>query len=262
MPRFGANIRYMFKEYDVPERFVQAARCGFKGVEIGDPYACKAIDVARWLTDNDLTMIQILTPHDWAAGELGLATLPGREADFREAVKRGIEYASRIDSTMLHPAIGAMPNGEPYERTWLRCVDNLRWACEEAKKAGLPLTFEPVSRARFPDYFIHTLDEGLQLIKQVGHDNLKLCFDTYHVQMEEGAISANLDRYWPWIGHFQCGNPPGRHEPGVGELNLQHYFDIIDAKGWAGWIACEYTPSGNTLDSLAWGAPFGLGKPQ
>ncbi len=35
MPRFEANIRWMFKEFDMPERFVQAARCGFKGVEHG-----------------------------------------------------------------------------------------------------------------------------------------------------------------------------------------------------------------------------------
>ena len=92
----------MFKEYDMPERFVQAARCGFKGVEHGDPYAWKAKDVARWLTDNGLVMVQILTPQDWAAGELGLVTMPGREADFRDAVKRGIDYAGEVGSELLH----------------------------------------------------------------------------------------------------------------------------------------------------------------
>ena len=115
--------------------------------------------------------------------------------------------------------------------------------------------------ARFPEFFIHTLDEGVQLIKDVGRDNLKLCFDTYHVQMEEGALSANLERTWPWIGHLQLGNPPGRNEPGVGELNLQHYFDLVDRKGWKGWIGCEYTPSTHTLDSLGWGAAYGIEKP-
>ena len=261
MPRFEANIRWMFKEYDMPERFVQAARCGFKGVEHGDPYAWKAKDVARWLTDNGLVMVQILTPQDWAAGELGLVTMPGREADFRDAVKRGIDYAGEVGSELLHPAIGGTPKGEARDRTWARAVANLCYACDEGKKAGLTLAIEPVCSARFPEFFIHTLDEGIQLIKDVGRDNLTLCFDTYHVQMEEGALSANLERTWPWIGHLQIGNPPDRHEPGVGELNLQYYFDLVDKKGWKGWIGCEYVPSTHTLDSLGWGAAYGIKKP-
>jgi hydroxypyruvate isomerase len=261
MPRFEANIRWMFKEYGMPERFVQAARCGFKGVEHGDPYAWKAKDVARWLTDNGLVMVQILTPQDWAAGELGLVTMPGREADFRDAVKRGIDYAGEVGSKLLHPAIGGTPKGEARDRTWARAVANLCYACDEGKKAGLTLAIEPVCSARFPEFFIHTLDDGIQLIKDVGRDNLKLCFDTYHVQMEEGALSANLERTWPWIGHLQLGNPPDRHEPGVGELNLQYYFDMVDKKGWKGWIGCEYVPSTHTLDSLGWGAAYGIKKP-
>ena len=251
----------MFKEYDMPERFVQAARCGFRGVEHGDPYAWKAKEVARWLTDNGLVMVQILTPQDWAAGELGLVTMPGREADFRDAVKRGIDYAGEVGSELLHPAIGGTPKGEARDRTWARAVANLCYACDEGKKAGLTLAIEPVCSARFPEFFIHTLDEGIQLIKDVGRDNLKLCFDTYHVQMEEGALSANLERTWPWIGHLQLGNTPDRHEPGVGELNLQYYFDMVDKKGWRGWIGCEYVPSTHTLDSLGWAAAYGIKKP-
>ena len=258
MPRFEANIRWMFKEYDMPERFVQAARCGFKGVEHGDPYAWKAKDVARWLTDNGLVMVQILTPQDWAAGELGLVTMPGREADFHDAVKRGIDYAGEVGSELLHPAIGGTPKGETRDRTWARAVANLCYACDEGKKAGLMLAIEPLCSARFPEFFIHTLDEGIQLIKDVGRDNLTLCFDTYHVQMEEGALSVNLERTWPWIGHLQLGNPPDRHEPGVGELNLQYYFDLVDKKGW---IGCECVPSTHTLDSLGWGAAYGIKKP-
>ena len=212
-------------------------------------------------THNGLVMVQILTPQDWAAGELGLVTMPGREADVRDAVKRGIDYAGEVGSELLHPAIGGTPKGEARDRTWARAVANLCYACDEGEKAGLTLAIEPVCSARFPEFFIHTLDEGIQLIKDVGRDNLTLCFDTYHVQMEEGALSVNLERTWPWIGHLQLGNPPGRHEPGVGELNLQYYFDLVDKKGWKGWIGCEYVPSTHTLDSLGWGAAYGIKKP-
>jgi hydroxypyruvate isomerase len=261
MPRFNANIRWLFKEYDGPQRFVMAARCGFKGVEHGDPYEWKARDVATWLADNGLEMVQILTPQNWAGGETGLATLPGREGDFRDAVRRGIDYAVEIKCKLLHTAIGPLTASDSRERCWARLVDNLAHACDQARMTGLTVIIEPVCSARFADFFVHRLDEGVALIRDVGRDNLKLCFDTYHVQMEEGAISANLERVWPHVGHLQLGNPPGRNEPGVGELNLEHYFDLVDRLGWKGWIGCEYVSSGHTLDSLAWGAAYGIRKP-
>lgn len=262
MPRFNANLRWMFKEYEPTARFALAARCGFRGVEHADPYEWKAADVRRWLAVNGLTMVQILTPQDWAGGETGLATLPDRVADFRAAVTRGVDYAAEIGCVLLHTAVGPLPKGEDPKRCWARVVENLAHACDAGKKAGLTIIIEPVCSARFADFFIHRLDEGLALIRDVGRDNLKLCYDTYHVQMEEGAITANLERVWPHVGHLQMGNPPGRHQPGVGELDLQHYFDTVDRLGWGGWIGCEYTPHGHTLDSLAWGARYGIARPK
>ncbi len=94
----------------------------------------------------------------------------------------------------------------------------------------------------------------------MGRPNVKLCFDTFHVQSEEGALTERLKRVWPHVGHIQVGNVPGRHEPGTGEIHFPYLFEQIEALGWDGWIGCEYTPSGATLDTLQWGRPFGIGS--
>ena len=81
MPRFAANISMMFNEVAFLERFTTAAQAGFKGVEFLFPYACAPETVVQALTDAGLKNVLFnLPPGDWAAGERGLAALPGRES--------------------------------------------------------------------------------------------------------------------------------------------------------------------------------------
>ncbi|MFL6693697.1 MAG: TIM barrel protein, partial [Ramlibacter sp.] len=141
-------------------------------------------------------------------------------------------------------------------------IENIAWAADVAQAAGITLILEPCCRARFPQFLYHRIDEGVQVIQQVGRANVKLCFDTFHVQMEEGAIADRLQRAWPHLGHIQIGNVPGRHEPGPGEIHFAYLFQLMEKLGWDRWVGCEYTPSGHTLDSLAWGAPYGIRDPR
>ena len=67
-----------------------------------------------------------------------------------------------------------------------------------------------------------------------------------------GDLLRNLERLMPRIGHIQFADPPGRHEPGTGELNWPVLFTAIDRLGYRGWTSAEYFPTGNTADSLGW----------
>ena len=49
MPRFCANLNFLFTEVPLLERFAAAAKAGFKAVEIGNPYEASASDVAARL---------------------------------------------------------------------------------------------------------------------------------------------------------------------------------------------------------------------
>ncbi|VTU33013.1 Putative hydroxypyruvate isomerase YgbM [Variovorax sp. PBL-H6] len=259
MLRFDPNLRWLFTELPMLERYEAAAVAGFRGVEVAFPYEYPAKEVAARLASNGLELVQILSPFDWDAGERGLAALPGREQDFKASIRTAIDYAVQVGGPLIHVMPGKI--GPQLERA--RCMDlfleNIGWAADAARAAGLTLILEPCCRARFPDFLYHRIDEGVAVVKALGRENVKLCFDTFHIQMEEGAIADRLRAVWPHIGHIQVGNVPGRHEPGTGEIHFPYLLGLIEELGWQGWIGCEYTPSGPTLDTLGWGAPYGLG---
>ncbi|MES2183051.1 MAG: TIM barrel protein [Pseudomonadota bacterium] len=262
MLRFDPNLRWLFTEVPMLDRYAAAAAAGFRGVEVAFPYEHLAKDIAARLQDNGLQMVQILSPFDWNAGERGLAALPGKEAAFRASMHTAIDYAAAIGKPLVH----VMPGSITPQMDRGRCMDlfleNLGWAADAAKAAGLTLILEPCCRARFPDFLYHRIDEGVQVVKTLGRDNVKLCFDTFHIQMEEGAISDHLHAAWPHIGHIQVGNVPGRHEPGTGEIHFPYVLAQVEQLGWQGWIGCEYSPSGHTLDTLGWGEPYGIHDPR
>ncbi len=262
MLRFDPNLRWVFTEVPMSDRYAAAAAAGFRGVEVAFPYDVPARELAARLSDNGLTLVQILSPFDWDGGERGLAALPGREAAFRSSIESALGYAVQVGRPNIH----VMPGNIGPELDRARCrevfVENLIWAADQAKAAGVTLILEPCCRARFPQFLYHRLEEGIRVIEDVGRSNVKLCFDTFHVQTEEGSIADRLQAAWPHIGHIQVGNVPGRHEPGTGEIHFPYLFALIEKLGWDGWIGCEYTPSGPTLDTLGWGAPYGIRDPR
>ncbi|MES2384312.1 MAG: TIM barrel protein [Pseudomonadota bacterium] len=262
MLKFDPNLRWLFTEVPMLERYAAAAAAGFQGVEVAFPYDQPAKEIAARLQGNGLQLVQILSPFDWDGGERGMAALPGREEAFRASIHTAVDYAVQVGKPMIH----VMPGNMTPELDRRRCMDlflgNIGWAADLAKTAGITLILEPCCRARFPQFLYHRIDEGVEVVEALGRDNVKLCFDTFHIQMEEGAIADRLQAAWPHIGHIQVGNVPGRHEPGTGEIHFLYLLALIEKLGWDRWIGCEYTPSGHTLDTLGWGKPYGLRDPR
>src|SRR5262245_66329623 len=86
MPRFAANISTMFTDRPFAERIQAAAAAGFQAIECQFPYEVAAAELRARLADAGVELILLNTPPgDFAAGERGLAGLPGRDAEFRSA---------------------------------------------------------------------------------------------------------------------------------------------------------------------------------
>lgn len=256
MPRFCANLGFLFTEAAFEDRFERAARAGFSGVEYMFPYAQPAAELARLLRANGLQQVLFNLPAgDWAAGERGLAALPGREAEFREGVELAIDYARELGCTQVNALAGIpRPGLRPQEiRTTL--LGNLRHAASRLAAAGIRLLVEPInSRIDMPGFWIDSPRKALSLIESVAEPNLWLQYDVYHAQVMEGdlarTIEANLDR----IAHIQIADHPGRHEPGSGEINYPYLFALLDRIGYAGWVGCEYVPAAGSEAGLGWRA--------
>ena len=57
MPRFAANITFLFTELPFLDRFEAAARAGFRGVEFHYPYAVEPADIRQRLDAYGLTPV-------------------------------------------------------------------------------------------------------------------------------------------------------------------------------------------------------------
>ena len=112
MPRFAANLSMMYTEHAFLDRFAAAAADGFKAVEYLFPYEHAAAEIRARLDANGLAQALFnAPPGDWAAGERGMAALPGRQAEFRDALGRALEYAAVIGNDKIHVMAGLVPAG-------------------------------------------------------------------------------------------------------------------------------------------------------
>lgn len=257
MPKFAANLTMLFTELPFVERFQAAAEAGFKGVEYLFPYDFPAAVLAAELKKHGLTQVlHNLPAGDWAGGERGIAVLPERVEEFRAGVDRAIEYATALGCKQVNCLAGIVPAGACQNMARQTFVDNLRFAADKLKAAGIRLLIEPINTYDIPGFFLSRTAQALEIIDEVGSDNLFVQYDIYHAQRMEGELGNTIARNLPRFAHIQLADNPGRNEPGTGEINYPWLFAHIDLLGYTGWIGCEYKPAATTEAGLGWAAPY------
>jgi 2-dehydrotetronate isomerase len=255
MPRFAANLNFLFTELPLLDRFEAAAKAGFKAVESTNLYEASAPEVAARLNANGLTLaLHNMPAGDPAKGERGLAALPGREADFRVGIDTALRYADATGSRQVHVLAGVVHQGARRDVF----IANLRAAAKLAAGGGVDLLIEPINRRDIPGYFLNKTHEARSIIHEIGAPNIGLQFDLYHRQIEEGDVAAAIREFGPLARHYQVASPPDRGEPDAGEMNYRWLFQQIDASGFDGWIGCEYRPRGGTVEGLKWTMACGV----
>lgn len=253
MPRFAANLSMLYPQHDFLDRFAAAAADGFDAVEYLFPYEYRPEVLKQRLDDNGL--VQALfnaPPGDWAAGERGLVTLPGREQEFRQGFERALEYAAMLGNSNVHVMAGLLPSEAERARHHAVYLENLGYATTQAAKAGITVLLEPINTRDMPGFFLNRQDQAHAICREVGADNLKVQFDCYHCQIVEGDLASKLRRDFSGIGHIQIAGVPDRHEPDRGEVHYPFLFELLDELGYDGWVGCEYRPHGDTSAGLQW----------
>ncbi|ANH66806.1 hydroxypyruvate isomerase family protein [Mitsuaria sp. 7] len=267
MPRFAANLSFLYQELPFLDRFEAAARDGFTGVECLFPYDVPASELRARAEGQGLRVVLMNAPAgDWAAGERGLASVEGRGADFRDGIERALAYASTVAVPRVHVLAGLLPAGSDRDAAMARYEERLHWAAARAASAGIGLTIEPINPHDMPGYLLQRQDEAHAIVERLGSVNLKVQMDLYHCERVEGDVVAQVRLYLPTgrVGHCQIAGVPDRHEPDEGSLDWRGALAAIDemaaTSGWDGWIGCEYRPRrgavpGGTSAGLGWLIP-------
>ena len=253
MPRFAANLQWLFPEHAFLDRFAAARAAGFQAVEFPAPYAHPAREIAVRLQEHGLECVLFNLPSgDRGRGDFGLGCRPERETEFRAGVGRAIEYARVLGVRQVNCISGRAVEGDDRAALERTLVANLRYAARELRAAGLELLIEPINTHDVPGFAVPTAAEGARLVAEVAEPNFGLQLDLYHTAMMGDDGAAKLAELRPIIRHIQFADAPGRGEPGTGQLDLDRLFSDIDASGYRGWVSAEYRPSGPTEQSLHW----------
>ncbi|MEM8632520.1 MAG: TIM barrel protein [Pseudomonadota bacterium] len=247
MPRFAANLTWLFTEHPLADRVRAAGRAGFDAVEVLFPYGQDLDALRQALDDTGLHMALINTPApDWETGGRGCGAVPGREEEFRDGFSAALRTARRLGAGRIH-----VMSGRTDHPAWkATLIDNLRWAALEA--ADLHLTIEPLNARDMPGYALQTFSDALTVLEAVGAPNLGLQFDTYHAQHMGGDVAKAWAQVAGAVTHVQVAGFPDRAEP-VSEL-FDHaaFFRRLDRDGYAGFVGAEYRPAGRTEEGLGW----------
>jgi hydroxypyruvate isomerase len=253
MPQFAANLTMLFNESPFLDRFEKASNAGFKAVEFLFPYPISASEIKQKLDQYQLKLVlHNLPAGDWDAGERGIACLPDRQTEFRDGVHKAIEYAKALEVPQLNCLAGKAPIGSDPKVLHDTFVENLRYAAAELKKANLRLLIEPINTFDIPGFFLNTTLHAIDILAEVGADNLSVQYDIYHAQRMEGELANTIEKNFAKIGHIQLADNPGRNEPGTGEINYAYLFKFLDRIGYLGWVGCEYKPATTTEAGLGW----------
>lgn len=253
MPKFAANLTFLFTELPFLDRFEAAKAAGFEAVEYMSPYEFDRRELRERLDKFGLTQVLHNLPvADWAAGGRGLVVFEERKDEFRAGVTQAIDYATALGCKQVNCLSGLVPEGRAAGEFHATAVSNLAFAAKELGKAGIRLLIEPINHYDIPRFFLNTVEQAAEIIKDSGSDNLFIQYDLYHQQRTRGELLATYVKFKDRIGHIQLADNPGRNEPGTGEINYPYVFKALDAAGYDGWIGCEYRPKAATIDGLGW----------
>jgi len=259
MPRFSANLTFLFNEYPFLDRFRTAREAGFRYVEYMSPYDYDPLTLKRLLEQTGLEQVLFNLPAgDWAAGDRGIANDPRRVNEFHQGVERALGYARVLHIKRINCLVGKRLDAVPHAEQWRTVVTNLRDAAKRLAEDDRWLLVEPLNSYDIPGFFLTTSRDTLRLFDEAGAANLTLQYDVYHMQRMEGHLTETIRKNLRRIGHIQIADNPGRHQPGTGEINYSFLLTELDRMGYDGFVGLEYVPEPDTLSSLGWLKAFGV----
>ena len=148
------------------------------------------------------------------------------KAGFRERfVKRcreAVEVASRVDAKWMTIVPGFYEPELPIGVQTGHVIDAIRAGAEVMEPHRLTMVMEPLSDT--PELFLRTSTQSYEIARAIDSPAVKILYDIYHMQRNEGNLIHHIDLTWNEIAYFQIGDVPGRKEPGTGEI---HYGNVL-----------------------------------
>ena len=250
----SACIDPMYTELPFLQRFEAAKRDGFEFVEFWS-----------W-TDRNLD--EIKSAADAAgigiAGFNGDAELslidPEQKQAYFEHLKRSVEAAQKLGARSVTIHSNGLGEGGQVINDYRNLSDTVRICTmfsglEECAKiaetSGILINLEPLNilTDHVGNFLVHT-QMAAEMTRLIGSPKLKVLYDVYHMQLNEGALCDTIRAYGDQFGHIHIADAPGRHEPGTGEIRFPAVLKALEDAGYQGLIGFELNPLTTTAKAV------------
>jgi hydroxypyruvate isomerase len=265
MPRFSANLGFLWSELPLPDAILAAHAAGFDAVECHWPYDHATDAVIAALDQTGLPMLALNTPRgDINKDEFGLCAIPARQDEARQDIRDAITYASQIGAKAVHVMAGKVlsDNRLPDQEYHDHFIDMLAFAAQWAEPHGIEIWIEAINPLDVPGYILNTPRQAVDILTTLSASNIGLMFDCYHVgrmsnrmdgmKGRDTDILAELNFCLPYVKHIQIAAIPDRAEPDHGDVDYPRIYSWLDAHGYDGFIGAEYKPRHAVEDGLGW----------
>ncbi len=250
----------MFEDRPMAEVCSTAKRLGYDGIEIA-PFTLSASaedisaeqrkEVRQVIADNGLQTVGL---HWLFAGPTGLHMttmddkIRGRTRDYLSCL---LDLCSDLGGKVLvlgSPKQRSLVDGQTREGAWKRAVELLSSVLDKASQSGLTICLEPLSPVETD--FINTVAEGMQMVREINHPNLKIHLDVKAMCSEPTPVPDIIRSVRAEdIGHFHV-NDSNLYGPGMGDVDYSPIAEAIKDVGWDKWLSVEvfkYDPDPETI---------------
>jgi hydroxypyruvate isomerase len=149
-------------------------------------------------------------------------------AAFVKTCREALETAKRVNAKWATIVPGYFERKLPMGIQTGNVIDAIRAGAEVVEPQKLTMVMEPLSDN--PDLFLRTSDQAYAIARAVNSPSVKILYDIYHMQRNEGFLTSHIDQAWDEIAYFQIGDVPGRKEPTTGEINYKNLLKHIHGK--------------------------------
>ena len=249
--KFSINS-WIFGNLSIEEIARRAKEIGVDGIDVsGEPDTIDAKAVKATLDKYGLKVFDI-NGNFTEENRIMCHKDPQMRASAVEYGKKCVDMAvdAGTDKVLIVPS---QVNKQDYyisrEQDWKHSVDSIRQVAEYAKTKGVTIILECVNK--YEVSLVRTLQDGIDMAKDTGMDNVKVIGDTFHMQLaeEQGIPSAIRHAGKDWLLHLHLGDNT-REVPGRGVMNWRDIRAALDDIGYDEALSFEPLPHQLTLDEI------------
>ncbi len=241
-----ACIETIFTELPWQERFKAAKEAGFDYIEFWS-YTDKDLDEIKKLAEEAQIGISGFN------GDADYSLVdPTHKKKYLEFLAQSLEAAKKIGAESVTIHSNALGDGgvvvnhyDDLSDTVKLCsmYDMLKEVAKMAEESGITCNLEGLNiTTDHVGNFLKNTEMAAEMIRLIGSPKVKILYDIYHMQLNEGSICDTITKYVDTIGHIHIADAPGRHEPGTGEINYPNVIKHLRKVGYDGKIGCELFP--------------------